>query len=171
MCFSFKWAITVIIPSLQLFRVPTVPWPWPHRAVTVLCRDRDRAVTVTVSVSFERVRVPRAFKQWTKDNIGPWLLGMEEKERIHNINFQINKRLRLGEINKQLQYKFKFTRQKLKTAQIPNELVKSCPARYYFLMNRVAPIWNSLPYYVVNAKTINEFKNKLDEWNFKRQMH
>ena len=40
---------------------------------------------------------------------------------ILNINFQINKRLRLGEINKQLQYKFKFTRQKLKTAQIPNE--------------------------------------------------
>ena len=46
---------------------------------------------------------------------------MEEKERRLNINFQIDKRLRLGEINKQLQYKFKFTRQKLKTAQIPNE--------------------------------------------------
>ena len=46
---------------------------------------------------------------------------MEEKERILNINFQIDKRLRLGEINKKLQYKFKFTRDKLKTAQIPNE--------------------------------------------------
>ena len=72
----------------------------------------------SVSLFPERVRVPRARK---KNNIGPGLLRMEEKERILNINFQINKRLRLGEINKQLQYKFKFTREKLKTAQIPNE--------------------------------------------------
>ena len=95
---------------------------------------------------------------------------MEEKERRLNINFQIEKRLRPGEINKQLQYKFKFTWQKLKTAQIPNKKGNST-VRYYFLMNRVAPIWNSLPNYVVNAKTINEFKNKPDEWNFKRQLH
>ena len=42
--------------------------------------------------------------------------------------------------------------------QMKNELVKNCPARYYFLINKVAPIWNSRPDYVVNAKTVNEFK-------------
>ena len=55
--------------------------------------------------------------------------------------------------------------------QMKRELVKNCPARYYFLMNRVAPAWNSLPESIVNAKTINEFKNKLDDWNFKRKLH
>ena len=47
------------------------------------------------------------------------------------------------------------------------ELAKNCPAIYYFLKNRVAPIWNFLPDYVFNAMTINQYKNKLDECFFK----
>ena len=47
--------------------------------------------------------------------------------------------------------------------QLKRELVKNCPARYYFLLNRVAPLWNSLPENIVSAKSINEFKNKLDK--------
>ena len=55
--------------------------------------------------------------------------------------------------------------------QMKRELVENCPTKYYFLMNRVSPAWNSLPEYVVNANTINEFKNIVDEWNFERQLH
>ena len=45
---------------------------------------------------------------------------------------------------------------------------KNCPARYYLLMNRVAPIWNLLQDYAVNSST---GAKKLDEWNIKRQLH
>ena len=82
--------------------------------------------------------------------------GLDSAKLINNFN-----------INSSLQGK-NLRRHKF---QMNRELVKNCQARYYFLMNRVAPIWNSLPNYVVNAKTINEFENKLDEWNFKRQLH
>ena len=51
------------------------------------------------------------------------------------------------------------------------ELVKNYPARYYFSMNRVTPIWNSVPECIMNKKNINEFKNKSDYWNFERQLH
>ena len=30
-------------------------------------------------------------------------------------------------------------------SKIKRKLVKNCPARYYFLLNRVAPLWNTLP--------------------------
>ena len=49
----------MLIPSLQLFRVSTMPWPWPYRAVTVCLPCCDRAV------SPERARVPWAWLQRT----------------------------------------------------------------------------------------------------------
>ena len=34
-----------------------------------------------------------------------------------------------------------------------------------FFTNRVVNVWNKLPSYIVNAKTINEFKNSFDKHN------
>ena len=85
------------------------------------------------------------FELWTKDkNIRPRFLriikGLDSAKLIKNFN--INSILQGKNIGR---LKFKMKR----------ELFKNCQARYYFLINRVAPILNSLPYYVVNAKTIN----------------
>ena len=44
------------------------------------------------------------------------------------------------------------------------ENVKNCMQRYYFLTNRVVNMWNSLPQSVVDAKSVNSFKARLDEW-------
>ena len=41
------------------------------------------------------------------------------------------------------------------------ELIKSCPQRYHFFLNRVASEWNSLPDKVVNCSTVENFKNNL----------
>ena len=32
----------------------------------------------------------------------------------------------------------------------------------YFFTNRVVDVWNKLTHDIVNAKTINDFKNKID---------
>ena len=56
--------------------------------------------------------------------------GLDSAKLINNFN-----------INSSLQGK-NLKRHKF---QMKRELVKNCPARYYFLMNRVAPIWNLLP--------------------------
>ena len=44
------------------------------------------------------------------------------------------------------------------------EQVRNCLPRYNFFVNRVANKWNELPAEVVNAKNLNVFKAKLDEW-------
>ena len=49
------------------------------------------------------------------------------------------------------------------------EQVKNCPPRFHFLTNRVANVWNGLPEEVVNAKTVNSFKSKLDAWMVKKK--
>ena len=54
--------------------------------------------------------------------------GLDSAKLINNFN-----------INSSLQDK-NLRRHKF---QMKRELVKNCPARYYFLMNRVTPIWNS----------------------------
>ena len=38
----------------------------------------------------------------------------------------------------------------------------SCPARIHFFGNRIVNNWNSLPNHVVNAGSLNIFKNSLD---------
>ena len=38
----------------------------------------------------------------------------------------------------------------------------SCPPRIHFFANRIVNNWNSLPNYVVNAGSLNIFKNSLD---------
>ena len=38
----------------------------------------------------------------------------------------------------------------------------SCPARIQFFANRIVNNWNSLPNHVVNAGSLNIFKNSLD---------
>ena len=38
----------------------------------------------------------------------------------------------------------------------------SCPARIQFFVNRIVNNWNSLPNHIVNAGSLNIFKNSLD---------
>ena len=38
----------------------------------------------------------------------------------------------------------------------------SCPARFHFFTNRIVNNWNSLPDHIVNAGSVNVFKNSLD---------
>ena len=40
----------------------------------------------------------------------------------------------------------------------------NCSSRENFFINRIVPFWNELPYEVINAVSINSFKNKYDEF-------
>ena len=42
------------------------------------------------------------------------------------------------------------------------EIVKNCAPRFNFFNNRVAAFWNNLPDEIVNAKSLNSFKAKID---------
>ena len=42
--------------------------------------------------------------------------------------------------------------------------------RQHFFSNRVTDIWNGLPIHVVNAPSLNSFKNRLD-YHWKEHMH
>ena len=42
--------------------------------------------------------------------------------------------------------------------------MKSCAQRQNFLINRVVNVWNSLPDEVVEAGSVNNFKNMLDKF-------
>ena len=44
--------------------------------------------------------------------------------------------------------------------------VKNCLPRDNFLTNRIIPDWNILLVYIVNAFSVNPFKNKLDKCFF-----
>jgi len=44
------------------------------------------------------------------------------------------------------------------------EVVKNCNTRHNFFTNRVVNPWNSLPDEIVEAKSVNSFKNKLDKF-------
>jgi hypothetical protein len=50
-----------------------------------------------------------------------------------------------------------------KPHRIIRQLIKNCPSRDNFFSNRVAKIWNSLLEEVVNAGSINAFKNRYDK--------
>ena len=59
-----------------------------------------------------------------------------------------------------------------KRGQLRRELVPNCLQRYNFLNNRVAAHWNKLPDHIINSKTLNQFKNKLDQhYRDKNQQH
>ena len=47
--------------------------------------------------------------------------------------------------------------------QIERDPFVNCPMRNNYLPNRSATTWNILPYDIVNAKSVNVFKAKLDE--------
>jgi hypothetical protein len=49
--------------------------------------------------------------------------------------------------------------------KLERQLVKNCDQRYNFFTNRVVNVWNKLDKDVVNSKTINNFKNKIDKLN------
>ena len=52
-------------------------------------------------------------------------------------------------------------------ARLSNDFSQSVTARHNFFLNRVVPLWNSLPDDVVSYLTVNSFKNALDR-HFKR---
>ena len=65
-------------------------------------------------------------------------------------NFTNNSRLR--------GHNFKITKQSFNKSKYAN-----------FFTNRVVNAWNKLPHEIVNAKNINEFKNKFDKLNHETQ--
>jgi hypothetical protein len=46
--------------------------------------------------------------------------------------------------------------------QLTKELVKNCTGRFNFFVNRVVGTWNGLSKEIINATTINSFKNLFD---------
>ena len=44
------------------------------------------------------------------------------------------------------------------------QIVRNCSQRHDFFSNRGVPDWNSLPQSVIEAKTVNAFKNALDTY-------
>ena len=51
-----------------------------------------------------------------------------------------------------------------KRAQIRREIVKSCNQRHQFFTNRIVNDWNELPNELVDVRTVEVFKKKLDDW-------
>ncbi|RNA17195.1 RNA-directed DNA polymerase from mobile element jockey-like [Brachionus plicatilis] len=49
------------------------------------------------------------------------------------------------------------------------EQVRNCLPRFNFFVNRVVNDWNSLPVDVVEARSLNCFKSKLDKWLFENR--
>ena len=50
--------------------------------------------------------------------------------------------------------------------QLRREIVRGCNQRHNFFTNRTINIWNRLPAYIINAQSVNQFKNLLDaNWN------
>jgi hypothetical protein len=47
------------------------------------------------------------------------------------------------------------------------QFTRNCPSRENYFTNRTIPIWNSLPKEAIKARTVNEFKAKLDKFNTK----
>ena len=46
--------------------------------------------------------------------------------------------------------------------RLVKNFTRDCTHRENFLSNRIVSAWNELPEVVINSKTINAFKNKLD---------
>ena len=42
------------------------------------------------------------------------------------------------------------------------ELIKNCDSRFHWFGNRVVGFWNALPDYVIEADSVNQFKNRID---------
>ena len=55
--------------------------------------------------------------------------------------------------------------------RIARQKVINCAPREHFLTNRIVDDWNNLPIDVVNARSTNAFKNKLDKFNKTRPLH
>ena len=46
--------------------------------------------------------------------------------------------------------------------KLNRQFVRSCDQRNNFFTNRIIPNWNALPSQVIEAKTTNQFKNRID---------
>lgn len=51
---------------------------------------------------------------------------------------------------------------------IVREKTGKCPSRFNFLTNRIVNNWNQLTQETIEAKNLNSFKSKIDEWLLKR---
>ncbi len=54
-----------------------------------------------------------------------------------------------------------------KRVRLRRELVKSCEPRHHFFNNRIVNRWNELPNEVKESESVNEFKNKYDNYSVK----
>ena len=50
------------------------------------------------------------------------------------------------------------------TSSARNKYSATISTRDHFLTNRIVPLWNSLPQSVVDARSLNSFKSKLDSF-------
>lgn len=48
--------------------------------------------------------------------------------------------------------------------QLRREIVSACQQRHNFFLNRVAPLWNSLPDDTARGETMSDFKSRLDKF-------
>ena len=53
---------------------------------------------------------------------------------------------------------------------IHREQVKNCLPRFHFFINRVVNCWNQLPKEVIEARSLNSLKSKLDCWMAKNRV-
>lgn len=69
-------------------------------------------------------------------------------------------------VNYNLNNKGEFRKYNLRSHNkcLTREQVKNCPSRYNFFTNRIVNHWNQLPQELIEAKNLNSFKAKLDEW-------
>ena len=51
-----------------------------------------------------------------------------------------------------------------KRGQYRREVAKSCNQRQNFFTNRTINIWNEFPNELINAGSVNKFKQELDDW-------
>ncbi|CAF0882457.1 unnamed protein product [Brachionus calyciflorus] len=93
----------------------------------------------------------------------PKLRNLEYHKRLSRMNLTNlrTRRLRgdLIQIDSHRKYNFRGHSQTL-----VRELFKNSSSRYYFLTNRIVNHWNQLPNELIEARNINCFKGKLDEW-------
>ena len=76
----------------------------------------------------------------------------EEVKLFSNLNFALNRQRSRGN-----------------SFQLKRDLVKNCAPRYHFLLNRLVGAWNKLPEEVVSSSSVNQFKQKYDNFLLKNK--
>ena len=78
--------------------------------------------------------------------------SFEEVQLVRGLNFALNRQRSRGN-----------------SFQLKRDLVKNCTPRYHFLLNRLVGSWNKLPEEVVNSLSVNQFKQRYDNFLLKNK--